>query len=33
MRGWKWVGDPRVLVRMIATLIPTIWVVLQQQYC
>jgi hypothetical protein len=32
VKGWKWVGVPRVLVRMIAALILTIWVVLQQQY-
>jgi hypothetical protein len=28
----KWAGDPRVLVCIIAALILTLWVVLQQQY-
>jgi hypothetical protein len=30
--GWKWAGDPRVLVCIIAALIFTIWVALQQIY-
>jgi hypothetical protein len=32
MKGWKWAQDPRVLVCIIAALIFTIWVALQQKY-
>jgi hypothetical protein len=32
MKGWKWAGDLRVQVCIIAALIFVIWMVLQQQY-
>jgi hypothetical protein len=32
VKGWKWVGDLRVQVCIIATLLFVIWVALQQQY-
>jgi len=32
MKGWKWVGDLRVQICIIAALIFVIWMVLQQQY-
>jgi hypothetical protein len=32
MKGWKWAGDLRVQVCIIAALIFIIWIVLQQQY-
>jgi hypothetical protein len=32
MKGWKWVGDVKVLICIIAALIFVIWMVLQQQY-
>jgi hypothetical protein len=32
VKGWKWAGDLRVQVCIIAALIFVIWIVLQQQY-
>jgi hypothetical protein len=32
VKGWKWAGDLRVQVCIIAALIFVIWMVLQQQY-
>jgi hypothetical protein len=32
VKGWKWVGDLRVQICIIAALIFVIWMVLQQQY-
>jgi hypothetical protein len=32
VKGWKWVGDLRVQICIIAALIFAIWIVLQQQY-
>jgi hypothetical protein len=32
MKGWKWLGDLRVQLCIIAALILVIWIVLQAQY-
>ena len=32
MKGWKWLGDLRVQLCIIASLILVIWIVLQAQY-
>lgn len=32
VKGWKWAGDLRVQICIIAALIFVIWIVLQQQY-
>ena len=32
MKGWKWLGDLRVQLCIIAALILMIWIVLQAQY-
>jgi hypothetical protein len=32
VKGWKWVGDLRVQLGIIAALMFMIWIILQRQY-